>query len=79
MPDKTEAVRLVLADDPEMTNEAVAEALKARFGMEMKLGIVAVVRASFRWQEMAASQRAVAARIAADLAEKEAEAKAETA
>ena len=72
MPDRTDAARTVLAENGDLTNEAVAEALKARSGMERKPGIVAVVRASFRWQELAASQRAMAERIAADLAENEA-------
>ena len=60
MTDRTEAVRMILQENGDLSNEAVAEELKARFQMEMKPGIVAVIRASFRWLEMAASQRGAA-------------------
>jgi hypothetical protein len=67
MVDKTEAVRLLLAEDGGMTNEALAGALKARFGLEVKPGIVAVIRASFHWQEVVAAKTAESARLAASL------------
>jgi hypothetical protein len=57
MTDRTEAVRLVLQEGGEMTNEAVAQAVEAHFGIKMKPGIVAVLRASLRWKE-AEAQRA---------------------
>ncbi len=66
MVDKNDAVRQVLAGNGDMTHEAVAEALKERFGIEMKPGIVAVIRASFRWQEVVAAKKAESARIAAE-------------
>jgi hypothetical protein len=58
MTDRTEAVRLVLEGRGEMSNEAVAEAVEARFGISMKPGIVAVLRATLRWKEAEAQRRA---------------------
>lgn len=63
--DKYDAVRLVLEEGGEMTNEEVAVALKERFGLDMKAGIVAVIRASFRWQEVVAGKMAESAQLAA--------------
>ena len=71
MTDKTEAVRLVLAEGGDMPNEALAEAVKARFGMEMKPGIVAVLRATLRWREIEAAKRAERELLADAQAERE--------
>ena len=65
MVDRNEVVRQLVAEDPGMTNEQMAEALRSRFGLELKPGIVAVIRASFRWQEVVAGKMAEAAQIAA--------------
>jgi hypothetical protein len=67
MVDRNEAVRLVLAEGPGMTNEQVAAAVLERFGLEIKPGIVGVIRASFRWQEVIAGKMAEAAKLAASL------------
>jgi hypothetical protein len=67
MADKAEAVRLLLAEDGGMTNEALAEALKARFGLDVKPGIVAVIRASFKWREVVAVKMEESAALAASL------------
>lgn len=57
MMDRTEAVRLILAEGGEMTNEAIAQAVQARFGISMKTGIVAVLRATLRWKEAEVQRR----------------------
>jgi hypothetical protein len=62
MTDRTEAVRLVLAEGGEMTNEEVARSVKERFGIKMKPGTVAVLRATLRWKEAEAQRRALSSR-----------------
>ena len=67
MVDKNEAVKQLLAEEPGMTNVALAEALKARFGLVVKPGIVAVIRSSFKWHETVAAKMAESAQLAASL------------
>ena len=76
MVDKIDAVKRLLAEDGGMTNEVMAEALRARFGLEVKPGIVAVIRASFRWQEVVAAKMAESARLAASLGDQKGQKKA---
>jgi hypothetical protein len=42
----------------EMTHEEVARSVKERFGLDLKPGIVAVLRATIRWKEAEAQRRA---------------------
>lgn len=67
--DRVQAVREAVAELGEVSNERIAEAVEAQTGIKLKPGLVAVIRASFRWEELVARKQAEARQMAADEAD----------